>query len=365
MIRRGRRVADYLKADCFAVCVLPRPPGRSAKTAREAIRAPPGICARLAHRDPYSRRRESRGNSARFHAPQRRDANLSGQAIQSRRSRPGQAQLRDGCRASAKDRQVTVVADRRLASPGAGFKCPLANRPVQPVIANVIRDCGRQLRRRFSPRECVANIGRGHRQFHAIQSMHARAWRTGNFMSRPRHHDKFDRSMTSSPTAPGLDFRECVGADDEKQASFAHSRRRSQPSHARWCRSNSSSQPLFEPRGNEARICRAGQFHHAITLLEGRLGVLVWRIAGGDKQHAIELVLVRGAARHFKMGGVNAGRRSRRKSRSSLGNCSSGWRICCSNSSSLSIWMPIFNQYDFNGDTMALAHRTGSGRLSR
>jgi two-component system sensor histidine kinase KdpD len=38
LIRRGRRVADYLKADCFAVCVMP-PEGGAAisKEAREAI----------------------------------------------------------------------------------------------------------------------------------------------------------------------------------------------------------------------------------------------------------------------------------------------------------------------------------------
>ena len=37
LIRRGRRMADYLGADCFAVSVMPRDQGRLAKSDREAV----------------------------------------------------------------------------------------------------------------------------------------------------------------------------------------------------------------------------------------------------------------------------------------------------------------------------------------
>jgi two-component system, OmpR family, sensor histidine kinase KdpD len=37
LIRRGRRMADYLGADCFAVCVMPRDHGRLSKEDREVV----------------------------------------------------------------------------------------------------------------------------------------------------------------------------------------------------------------------------------------------------------------------------------------------------------------------------------------
>ena len=37
LIRRGRRMADYLGADCFAVSVMPRDHGRLSKQDREAV----------------------------------------------------------------------------------------------------------------------------------------------------------------------------------------------------------------------------------------------------------------------------------------------------------------------------------------
>ena len=100
LIRRGRRVAaTTCKAECFAMLHLPERRGRSIQDGARLHPAQLGIRAWLAHRNPYSGRRESRGNSARLHAPQRRDANFSIQAIQGRRTRSWQTEFRDGCRA--------------------------------------------------------------------------------------------------------------------------------------------------------------------------------------------------------------------------------------------------------------------------
>ena len=78
LIRRGRRVADYLKGDCFAVCVARRPPaGAGAGRARlpdrrgaSRLRAPPS------HRDPDPGRRRRGPRARRVRARERRHADL-------------------------------------------------------------------------------------------------------------------------------------------------------------------------------------------------------------------------------------------------------------------------------------------------
>ena len=64
---------------------------------------------------------ENPAETAGLHAQQRRDANLSGQAVKAAASVLGRHQFRYGCGAPGEDRQVTVVADRRMKYRASGF----------------------------------------------------------------------------------------------------------------------------------------------------------------------------------------------------------------------------------------------------
>lgn len=120
LIRRARRVADYLKADCFAVCVLP--PAAMAdvsKTARESIQRHLEFARRL--------RIETRileGENAAETLVTFARRNGVTQIFLAKPPKPSLAIL--GKRnfvmevvRLAKDRQVTVVADRRLSHMGS------------------------------------------------------------------------------------------------------------------------------------------------------------------------------------------------------------------------------------------------------
>jgi two-component system, OmpR family, sensor histidine kinase KdpD len=119
LIRRGRRVADYLKAECFAVCVLP-PSGADdlSKTARASIQRHLEFARGL--------RIETRILEGEDPAETLLDFTRRNSVTQIFLSKPSRAAapvlgrrnfVMDVVR-MAKDRQVTVVADRRLNSPG-------------------------------------------------------------------------------------------------------------------------------------------------------------------------------------------------------------------------------------------------------
>jgi two-component system sensor histidine kinase KdpD len=115
LIRRGRRVADYLKADCFAVCVLP-PSGMAelSKSTREAVEQHLGFARRL-HIETRvlegEKPAETLVDFARRNAvtqiflakPPKRSISFLGK----------RTFVMDVVRL-AKDRQVTVVAERRV-----------------------------------------------------------------------------------------------------------------------------------------------------------------------------------------------------------------------------------------------------------
>jgi two-component system sensor histidine kinase KdpD len=120
LIRRGRRVADYLKAECFAVCVLPPSAADDlSKTVRAAIQRHLEFARGL--------RIETRILEGENAAETLLDFTCSNGVTQIFLSKPSKAAasvlgrrnfVMDVVRL-AKDRQVTVVADRRLSSPGA------------------------------------------------------------------------------------------------------------------------------------------------------------------------------------------------------------------------------------------------------
>jgi two-component system, OmpR family, sensor histidine kinase KdpD len=119
LIRRGRRVADYLKAECFAVCVLP-PSAEDdlSKTVRAAIQRHLEFARGL--------RIETRILEGENPAETLLDFTRRNGVTQIFLSKPPKAAapalgrrnfVMDVVRL-AKDRQVTVVADRRATSPG-------------------------------------------------------------------------------------------------------------------------------------------------------------------------------------------------------------------------------------------------------
>jgi two-component system sensor histidine kinase KdpD len=116
LIRRGRRVADYLKADCFAVCVLP-PAAMAAlpKESREAIERHLEFARRL-----HIETRILEGDNAAETLVDFTRRNGVTQIFLAKPARPaipilGKRNFVMDVVRLAKDRQVTVVAERRVA----------------------------------------------------------------------------------------------------------------------------------------------------------------------------------------------------------------------------------------------------------
>ncbi len=116
LIRRGRRVADYLKADCFAVCVLP--PAAMAelpKDSREAIERHLEFARRL-----HIETRILEGDNAAETLVDFTRRNGVTQIFLAKPAKPaipilGKRNFVMDVVRLAKDRQVTVVAERRVA----------------------------------------------------------------------------------------------------------------------------------------------------------------------------------------------------------------------------------------------------------
>jgi two-component system, OmpR family, sensor histidine kinase KdpD len=120
LIRRGRRVADYLKADCFAVCILPHATMADlSKASREAIQRHLEFARRL-----HIETRILEGENAAETLVDFTRRNGVTQIFLAKPPKPALAIIAkrnfvmDVVRL-AKDRQVTVVADRRLSSQGS------------------------------------------------------------------------------------------------------------------------------------------------------------------------------------------------------------------------------------------------------
>lgn len=116
LIRRGRRVADYLKADCFAVCVLP-PAAMAAlpKDSREAIERHLEFARRL-----HIETRILEGDNAAETLVDFTRRNGVTQIFLAKPAKPaipilGKRNFVMDVVRLAKDRQVTVVAERRVA----------------------------------------------------------------------------------------------------------------------------------------------------------------------------------------------------------------------------------------------------------
>ena len=109
LIRRGRRVADYLRGDCFAVVPDAREAARRARPDRGA----PRLRAAAPHRDAHPGRRRRRPRARRVRAGRGRDPDLA-LPRPARRLLPLLSRRDTTMRvvALAHDIQVTVVADR-------------------------------------------------------------------------------------------------------------------------------------------------------------------------------------------------------------------------------------------------------------
>ena len=116
LIRRGRRVADYLQADCFAVCVLPSAMAELPKSSREAIERHLEFARRL-----HIETRILEGENPAETLVDFTRRNGVTQIFLAKPPKPAipfiakRNFVMDVVRL-AKDRQVTVVADRRLSS---------------------------------------------------------------------------------------------------------------------------------------------------------------------------------------------------------------------------------------------------------
>ena len=81
LIRRGKRVADYLHADCFAVAVSRESDLHDLSRSRSRSGgAPPELRAQPAHRNARAARPRCRQNAGGVRAPERRDALVPGPA---------------------------------------------------------------------------------------------------------------------------------------------------------------------------------------------------------------------------------------------------------------------------------------------
>src|SRR5580658_2168846 len=62
---------------------------------------------------------------------------------------------------------------------------------------------------------------------------------------------------------------------------------------------------LLQARGNETRIGRTGELHHAVSVFIGRVSALMRRAIRRNEQDPVEREGVRGFARDYQVRGVN------------------------------------------------------------